>query len=95
MEDFDSPAERSLLADIIHDQRVNIGFMMPTAVAFQAFAWWLVHEFPQAMLAQHWHLLLIGLTLLFSINYLYGGVRLLRRRQEWIVDRNAHALAGD
>jgi hypothetical protein len=94
-DDFDSPPERALLADIIHDQRVNIGFMMPAAVVFQAFAWWLVHEFPQAMLAQRWHLLLIGLTLLFSINYLYGGMRILRRRQEWIVDRNAHALAED
>ncbi|HJU08658.1 MAG TPA: hypothetical protein VJ727_09280 [Rhodanobacteraceae bacterium] len=94
-EDFDSPPERALLADIIHDQRVNIGFMMPAAVAFQAFAWWLVHEFPQTMLVQRWHLLLIALTLLFSINYLYGGMRILRRRQEWIVERNAHALAED
>ena len=94
-EDFDSPPERALLADIIHDQRINIGFMMPAAVAFQAFAWWLVHQFPQTMLTQRWHLLLIVLTLLFSINYLYGGMRILRRRQEWIVERNAHALAGD
>ena len=94
-EDFDSPPERALLADIVHDQRVNLAFMMPAAVAFQAFAWWLVHEFPQALLGQRWHLLLIALTLLFSLNYLYGGIRLLRRRQEWIVDRNAHALAGD
>ncbi|MGH8212591.1 MAG: hypothetical protein ACREPP_05100 [Rhodanobacteraceae bacterium] len=95
IDDFDSPAERALLADIIHDQRVNIGFMMPAAVLFQGFGWWLVHEFPRAMLAQHWHLLLIALTLLFSVNYLHGGVRLLQRRQEWIVDRNAHALAED
>ncbi len=94
-EDFDSPPERALLADIIHDQRVNIGFMMPTAVMFQGFAWWLVRRFPQAMLTQRWHLLLIALTLLFSINYLYGGVRILRRRQGWIVERNAHALAED
>lgn len=27
--------------------------------------------------------------LLFSLNYLYGSVRLLRRRQDWIVERNA------
>jgi hypothetical protein len=93
--DFDSPPERALLADIIHDQRVNIRFMMPAAVLYQAFAWGLVHAFPQAMLAQHWHLLLIALTLLFSLNYLHGGVRLLQRRQEWIVDRNAHAPGGD
>jgi hypothetical protein len=26
---------------------------------------------------------------LFSLNYLYGGVRLLRRRQGWIVERQA------
>ncbi|MBS0432621.1 MAG: hypothetical protein JSS21_09500 [Proteobacteria bacterium] len=95
MDDFDSPPERALLVDILHDQRLNIAWMMPAAVAFQAFAWWLVHEFPQAMLAQRWHLLLIGLTLLFSIHYLHGGVRLLRRRQEWIVERNAHALTGE
>ena len=95
IDDFDSAPERALLADIIHDQRVNIGFMMPAAVLFQAFAWWLVHEFPETMLVHRWHLLLIGLTLLFSLNYLYGGIRILRRRQEWIVERNAHALAGD
>ena len=33
--------------------------------------------------------LLIGLTLLFSLNYLHGGVRLLHRRRDWIVERNA------
>jgi hypothetical protein len=41
------------------------------------------------MLDGHWHLLLIGLTLLFSLNYLHGGVRLLHRRRDWIVERNA------
>ena len=95
VDDFDSPPERALLADILHDQRINIGFMMPAAAAFQAGAWWLLHEFPQVMLAQRWHLLLIVITLLLSANYLYGGVRLLRRRREWIVDRNARALADD
>jgi len=95
VDDFDTPPERALLADILHDQRVNIGFMMPAAAAFQVIAWWLLHEFPQVMLARRWHLLLIGATLLFSANYLYGGVRLLRRRREWIVERNARALAGD
>jgi hypothetical protein len=94
-DDFATPAERTLLADIIADQRINIARMMPAAVAFQAFAWWLVHAFPRAMLAQRWHLLLIALTLLFSLNYLYGGARLLDRRREWIVEHNAEELAGD
>lgn len=84
-----SPGERSLLDDIIRDQRVNILFMMPMAFAFQALSWWLVHAYPEWVLQQRWHLLPIGLTLLFSLNYLYGGVRLLRRRQDWIVERNA------
>jgi hypothetical protein len=30
---------------------------------------------------------LTGLTLLFSVNYLYGAVRLLQRRQDWILAR--------
>lgn len=87
--DFTSPGERALLDDILRDQRVNIVFMMPMAVAFQALSWWLVHAHPEWMLQQRWHLLPIGLTLLFSLHYLYGGVRLLRRRQDWIVERNA------
>jgi len=95
IDDFKGSAERALLIDIFHDQRVNIVFMMPAAVAFQALAWWLIHAFPRVMLAQHWHLLLIGMTLLFSVNYLHGGVRVLRRRREWIVDRNARALTED
>lgn len=95
MEDFTSAAERALLADIIADQRINIVWMMPAAVAFQSFAWWLVHAFPQVMLAQRWHLLLIALTLLFSLNYLYGGVHLLSRRREWIVEHNAQELIED
>ncbi|MGH8077862.1 MAG: hypothetical protein ACREPE_11130 [Lysobacter sp.] len=41
------------------------------------------------MLQGRWHLLLIGLTLLFSLNYLYDGVRLLRCRQGWILERAA------
>jgi hypothetical protein len=86
--DFSTEEERLLLDDIIHDQRINIAVMMPLAVAFQGLSWWLVHTYPHALLHDGWHLLLIGLTLLFSVNYLHGGVRLLRRRQHWIL---AHA----
>jgi hypothetical protein len=93
--DFATPAERALLADIVSDQRINIGCMMPATVAFQTFAWWLVHAFPRLLLAQHWHLLLIGLTMLFGLNYLYGGTRLLHRRREWIVEHNAQELIED
>ena len=91
--DFSTPAERALLADIIQDQRLNIRLMMPSAVAFQGLSWWLVHAYPQTMLQGRWHLLLIGLTLLFSVNYLYGGVRLLQRRQDWILARAAQERA--
>ena len=86
--DFSTPDERLLLEDIVRDQRINIVFMMPAAIVFQTLAWWLVTTHPQAMLAGHWHLALIGLTLLFSLNYLHGGVVLLRRRQATIL---AHA----
>lgn len=87
--DFGTSGERALFADIVRDQRLNILVMMPLAVAFQGLAWWLLHTYPQTMLQGHWHLLLIGLTLLFSVNYLYEGVRLLRRRQGWILERAA------
>jgi hypothetical protein len=85
--DFTSPGERALLADILGDQRRNIRLMMPLAIAFQALSWWLLHAWPRAMLAHRGHLLLIGLSFLFSLNYLYDGVRLLRRRQAWILER--------
>jgi hypothetical protein len=87
--DFQSPGERALLADIISDQQRNIRWLMPMAVAFQGFSWWLLHAWPHAMLQGRWHLLPIGLSLLFSVHYLHGGVRLLRRRESWIVERNA------
>lgn len=87
--DFGTPGEHALLDDIVRDQRINIVFMMPLAVAFQGLAWWLVHAYPQTLLQGRWHLLLIGLTLLFSLNYLYSGVRVLRRRQNWILERAA------
>ena len=48
--DFTSPGERALLDDILRDQRVNIIFMMPMAVAFQTLSWWLVHAYPEWML---------------------------------------------
>ena len=81
--------------DVIVDQRRNIVFLMPMAVAFQALSWWLVHRWPGAMLHGRWHLLLIGLTIVFSLYYLHGGVRLLRRRRDWILERQARALAED
>lgn len=83
----------ALQRDIVRDQRLNIVVMMPLAIGFQALAWWLVERYPQAMLQQRWHLLAIGLSLLFSANYLHGGVRLLRRRQDWILERNARVHA--
>ena len=82
-------AERALREDIVRDQRINIRFMMPAAVAFQALSWWLVQRFPLAMLERGGHLVLIALTLAFSIHYLLGGVRLLRRRQHWLLLRAA------
>jgi len=85
--DFESSGKRALLADIVRDQQRNIRLLMPLAVAFQGLSWWLLHAYPQAMLDGHWHLLLIGLSLAFSLQYLYGGVQLLRRRQGWILER--------
>jgi len=82
-------AERALHEDIVRDQRLNIRCMMPAAVAFQALSWWLVQRYPHAMLERDGHLILIGLTLAFSIHYLLGGVRLLRHRQHWLLLRAA------
>ncbi len=81
--------ERALHEDIVRDQRLNIRWTMPAAVAFQALSWWLVLRFPQPMLERGGHLVLIALTLAFSLHYLHGGVRLLRRRREWLLARAA------
>jgi hypothetical protein len=81
--------ERALHEDILRDQRLNLRWTMPAAVAFQALSWWLVLRFPQPMLERGGHLLLIALTLAFSLHYLHGGVRLLRRRREWLLARAA------
>ena len=91
----DTDAERALREDVIDDQRRNIVFLMPMAVAFQGLSWWLVHRYPGAMLHGRWHLLPIGLTIVFSLYYLHGGVRLLHRRRDWILERQARALADD
>jgi hypothetical protein len=91
--DFQTAGERALLADIIDDQQLNIRWMVPATVAFQLLCWWLVHRFPQAMLERGGHLVAIGLTLAFSLHYLHGGVRLLRRREAWIVERHAQERA--
>ena len=40
------------------------------------------------MLRGHWHLLPIAMTIA-SLWYLHGGVRLLRRRRDWILARQA------
>ncbi len=91
--DFQSAGERALLADIIRDQLANIRWLMPAAVVFQGGIWWLIRAQPQLMLVQGWHLAAIALSFLFSVNYLYSGVRLLRLRQHWIVERNTQERA--
>ena len=85
--DYQSPGERALLGDILADQQRNIRWMMPLAVAFQGLSWWSLQTFPQAMRDGHWHLLPIGASLAFTLHYLHGGVRLLHRRQHWILER--------
>jgi hypothetical protein len=87
--DFATPDERALHDDIVRDQRWNIVVLMPLAIAFQGMAWWFVHRYPDAMLRGRWHLVLIGLTILFSLHYLVEGVRLLQRRRDWILSRQA------
>ena len=86
-QDFESPGERALLDDIVADQKRNIRWLMPSAVAFQGVSWWLVQAYPQAMLGHHGHLLPIAAALAFTIHYLHGGACLLRRRQPWILER--------
>jgi hypothetical protein len=85
--DFTSPGERALLDDILVDQRRNIRWLMPLAVAFQGFSWWLLQTRRHTMIDMHWHLLPIAASLAFTLNYLHDGVRLLRRRQDWILER--------
>lgn len=82
-------AERALHEDIVRDQRLNIRATMPAAVVFQALSWWLLQRWPQAMLERGGHLVLVGLSLAFSVHYLLDGVRLLRRRQHWLLLRAA------
>ena len=91
--DFQTPGEQALLADIVRDQQANIRLLMPATVAMQGLSWWLVQARPDLMLERHWHLAPIGLSLLLSLNYLWEGVRILRRRQHWIVERNAQERA--
>lgn len=85
--DFTTPGERALYADIVRDQLWNIRVLMPSAIGFQYLSWWLVREYPAQMLDRGGHVLLIGLSFAFSLWYLVGGVRLLRRRQDWILER--------
>ena len=92
-DDFRTPGEQALLADIIRDQRANIRILMPATIALQTGVWWLIHAYPDLMLQRQWHLLPILLSMLLSLNYLYDGVRLLRRRHDWIVERNAQERA--
>ncbi|MDB6164594.1 MAG: hypothetical protein JWL98_2026 [Xanthomonadaceae bacterium] len=93
-QDFETPGERALLDDVIADQRLNMRWLMPLAVAFQGFSWWLLHAYPRHMIEGHWHLLLIAASLGFTLHYLYGGVRLLRRRQHWILERATQERGG-
>ena len=92
-DDFRTAGEQALLADIIRDQQANIRYLMPATIALQAGVWWLIHAYPDLLLQRQWHLLPILLSLLLSLNYLYDGVRLLRRRRDWIVERNAQERA--
>lgn len=91
--DFGTPGERALFDDIVRDQQLNIRVLMPATVVLQGGAWWLVHAFPEWMLQRHWHLLPIAVTLLLSVRYLHDGVRILERRQDWIVERHAQERA--
>jgi hypothetical protein len=80
-------ARRALHEALVPAQKLNNRFKMPAAVVFQALSWWLVQRFPQAMLERGGHLVLIVLTLAFSLHYLHGGIRLLRRRERWLLFR--------
>ena len=91
--DFQSAGERALLADSIRDRVLNICWLMPAAIALRGGMWWLTSTKPQRMLVQDWQLAAIALSLIFSINYLCDGARLLRLRPHWIVERNTQKRA--
>lgn len=86
--DFTTPGERALYDDDVRDQRQNIRVIMPMAVLFHAAAWVAIAARPDLMLGHRWHLLPAVLSVLIGLHYLYGGVVLLRRRQDWILERH-------
>ena len=87
--DFTTAGERALYADVIRDQLANIRVIMPLAVLFHGAVWALIVLHPQAMLAQRWHVLPALLSVAAGLHYLHGSVRLLRTRQDWILERAA------
>lgn len=93
--DFTTAGERALYLDVVRDQRWNIRALMPAAIGFQWLSWWLIREYPAVMLGHGGHLVLIGLSFVFSLFYLAGGVRLLHRRQDWILERAAQERQED
>ncbi len=85
--DFQTPAERKLLQDIIGDQRINVRLWMPASIAFHLVSWWLIHTYPDQFVEQRWHVGLALMAVAIGAYYLWEGVHILRRRQHWIVAR--------
>lgn len=86
-DDFQTPSERKLYADIVNDQLINIRLWMPAGVGFHLFAWWLIQTWPDLFIEQKWHVGLAFQSVFIGVWYLYEGIRILRRRQGWIVAR--------
>ena len=85
--DFETVSERKLYDDIVADQLLNVRFLMPAGVVYNLAAWWLVHQWPDLFLEQQWHVALSLLSVVVGLIYLWDGMIILKRRQNWIVAR--------
>lgn len=85
--DFQTASERKLYGDIIADQLLNVRFLMPAGVLYNLLAWWLIQQRPDLFIEQRWHVGLSLVSVLVGVIYLWEGMAILKRRQNWIVAR--------
>lgn len=71
----DTPARRALYDHIEHWQRLEVRYLLPGAVTFQAIVVAAIWFSPSLLLEGNRHLLMVGAQLVFGIGYLVAIIR--------------------
>lgn len=80
----DNPEEKALYKHILDEQIGEMKSLIPSGLIFNSLAVFLIWKFPEIFIAQHYHLIIVGIQVLLTIYIITVAIKSFRVRSRLI-----------